>query len=86
MRYGVRAARKRGGAIPKGCPGNGPAFLIEKKTDGHARRPIFNRCFRKGCPGNGATFRIEKGTAVFMRGSCPYGSFRLPFKYDKQEE
>lgn len=48
MRYGVRAARKRWGSIPKGCPGNEPAFLIEKKTDESTRRPFFQSGFPLG--------------------------------------
>jgi hypothetical protein len=39
LHYGVRAARKR-----QGRPGNGPAFLIEKKT-GALCRPFLNQAF-----------------------------------------
>ena len=57
MRYGVRAARKR-----KGYPGNGLAFLIEKKTDTIAVH-FFIRRFLRGFPGNSMACLIEKGTA-----------------------
>jgi hypothetical protein len=73
MRYGVRAARKR-----KGYPGNGLAFLIEKKT-GAIAVLFFIRRLHPGYPENEMACLIEKRTAFHG------GGIRLRFRVGRPD-
>jgi hypothetical protein len=72
LHYGVRAARKR-----KGRPGNGPAFLIEKKT-GAIAVLFFIRRLHLGYPENEMASLIEKRTAF-------HGGIRLRFRVGRPD-